>query len=175
MKRRPPPALRYWIEREISFRPPRRGASGAERNADGLRRDRNRGVDYFHSRCARERARERSHTSAERTCVPAPTPGVDDVPTRSFCDLVLAGLLGVRPAPDGRLRVAPLLEGDFAVDRLRIRGCEVAVVADRTGRRYARGCAGLCVYVDGALAASVAASATSPASLTVQLACRDFR
>ena len=142
MKRRPPPALRYWIEREISFRPPRRGASGAERNADGLRRDRNRGVDYFHS---------------------------------SFCDLVLAGLLGIRPGADGRLRVRPLLEGDFAVDRLRIRGCEVAVVADRTGRRYARGCAGLCVYVDGALAASVAASATSPASLTVQLACRDFR
>ena len=106
---------------------------------------------------------------------PRADPCVDDVPTRSFCDLVLAGLLGVRPAPDGRLRVAPLLEGDFAVDRLRIRGCEVAVVADRTGRRYARGCAGLCVYVDGALAASVAASATSPASLTVQLACRDFR
>ena len=69
---------------------------------------------------------------------PRADPGVDDVPTRSFCDLVLAGLLGVRPAPDGRLRVAPLLEGDFAVDRLRIRGCEVAVVADRTGRRYAR-------------------------------------
>ena len=87
----------------------------------------------------------------------------------------LNAVLKVRRADGKLVWVLGGEHGDFAVDRLRIRGCEVAVVADRAGRRYARGCVGLCVYVEGALAASVAPPPTPPASLTVQLACRNYR
>ena len=62
-----------------------------------------------------------------------------------------------------RLLVNPLLDVDtvpyFAVDHLRYHGCEVAVVWDFDGTHYDYGrvdqpCHGLCVYVEGKIAAS---------------------
>ncbi|MEZ6038182.1 MAG: discoidin domain-containing protein [Planctomycetota bacterium] len=72
-----------------------------------------------------------------------------------FVDLVVTGLVGLRPSADDRLVVDPLVADDwdwFALERLGYRGHEVAVRWDRTGARYGRG-AGLRVFVDGRLVA----------------------
>jgi len=77
----------------------------------------------------------------------------------TFCDLILSGLLGVRPGPSSTLIINPLVPRKkmryFAVDGLRIHGRSVAVAYDADGSRYCKG-AGLNVYVDGKLAASAA-------------------
>ncbi|MBL9126465.1 MAG: hypothetical protein JNL97_02400, partial [Verrucomicrobiales bacterium] len=70
----------------------------------------------------------------------------------TFCDLILSGLVGLRPRLDDVLEVHPLLpEGTwdyFAVDRIPYHGRTVGILWDRTGERYRRG-AGLRVFVDG--------------------------
>ena len=68
-----------------------------------------------------------------------------------YVDLVLNGLLGIRPQADGRLVINPLIPGNwdyFAVQGLRLHGHEVDVWWDRDGSRFGQG-AGLRVRVDG--------------------------
>lgn len=68
-----------------------------------------------------------------------------------FVDLVITGLVGLRPRADDSLEVNPLVpEGWdwFALDRVSYRGRQVSIVWDRTGRRYGRG-VGLSLLVDG--------------------------
>lgn len=71
----------------------------------------------------------------------------------SFCDLVITGLIGLRPRPDRVLEVNPLV-GEawdyFALEDLPYHGQRLSIVYDRDGRRYGRE-VGLSVYVNGKL------------------------
>jgi len=70
----------------------------------------------------------------------------------TFCDLVISGLVGLRPRPDETVEVDPLLpEGAwdwFRLDRVRYHGRDLTILYDRTGGRYGRG-KGLRVLADG--------------------------
>lgn len=75
----------------------------------------------------------------------------EDYNHSTFNDLVLSGLLGIRPQPDATVAVAPLAPREwdhFAVENLAYHGHNLSVVWDRSGRRYGQG-AGLTVWLDG--------------------------
>lgn len=72
-----------------------------------------------------------------------------------FVDLILSGLVGIRPSADNVLEVNPLADTSmsyFRVQGVLYHGHEVAVQWDASGSRY--GTAGLRVEVDGKLLAS---------------------
>ncbi|MBE0593918.1 MAG: discoidin domain-containing protein [Gemmatimonadales bacterium] len=74
----------------------------------------------------------------------------------AYVDLIVTGLVGLRPRDDEVLEVSPLVPDDwdyFALDGIAYRGHDVAIAWDRTGRRYGRG-KGLMVFVDGRKLAS---------------------
>jgi hypothetical protein len=77
-----------------------------------------------------------------------------------FTDLVITGLVGLRPRPDDVVEVSPLLPSGtwdwFALDDVGYAGRRLTVLWDRTGERYRRG-KGLRVLADGQ---EVAASET---------------
>jgi hypothetical protein len=76
----------------------------------------------------------------------------EDYNHSTFNDLVLSGLLGIRPRADDTLVLAPLVPASwdwFAVENLPYHGHNVTVLWDRDGSRYGRG-GGLQVFVDGA-------------------------
>jgi hypothetical protein len=75
----------------------------------------------------------------------------------TYIDLVLSGLIGIRPRSDDVLEVAPLLPEQggaeppiryFALQGLRYHGHDVTITFDRDGSRYHQG-RGLSVFVDG--------------------------
>jgi len=76
----------------------------------------------------------------------------------TYVDLILSGLVGIRPRADEVLEIDPLLSAEaapgerpiryFAVQGVRYHGHEVGVVYDADGRRYRIG-RGLTVFVDG--------------------------
>lgn len=73
----------------------------------------------------------------------------------TYVDLILNGLIGIRPRADDTLEIRPLLAAAgpnpiryFAVEHLRYHGHDVAIVYDADGKRYRIG-AGLSVFVDG--------------------------
>ncbi|MBR1687395.1 MAG: exo-alpha-sialidase [Prevotella sp.] len=74
----------------------------------------------------------------------------------TFCDLVITGLVGLRPNDGRRVTVRPLLPADkwdyFCLDNVRYHGHDLTIVWDRTGQHYHAG-RGLSIYVDGRLAA----------------------
>jgi len=69
-----------------------------------------------------------------------------------FADLVITGLIGVRPSSGNSLVVHPLVPPGkwsyFALDGLPYHGHRLAIVYDRDGSRYHRG-TGLLVFCDG--------------------------
>jgi len=68
-----------------------------------------------------------------------------------YVDLIITGLVGLRPRDDDTLEVHPLAPAAwpyFALEDVSYRGHRVSVVWDRDGSRYGRG-AGLSLYVDG--------------------------
>jgi predicted GH43/DUF377 family glycosyl hydrolase len=69
-----------------------------------------------------------------------------------FADLIISGLVGVRPAAKGRLEVKPLVPAGewkwFCLDGLPYHGRSVTVLWDEDGARYGRG-AGLTLFLDG--------------------------
>jgi len=73
-----------------------------------------------------------------------------------YIDLVLSGLVGIRPSADDVLEVNPLIDAStisfFRAERVPYHGHEVAVQWDIDGSRY--GSAGLQVEVDGKVVAS---------------------
>ncbi len=74
----------------------------------------------------------------------------------SYCDLVITGLVGLRPRDDDTLEVRPLAPPDwpyFALDDVAYRGRRVGVVWDRDGTRYGLG-KGLHLLADGKKVAS---------------------
>jgi hypothetical protein len=84
-----------------------------------------------------------------------------------YCDLVITGLVGLKPADGETLVIDPLAPAEwdyFALDDVPYRGRRLAVLWDRAGTRYGRG-AGLRVLADGK---EVAASPTL-GKLTVTL------
>ena len=70
----------------------------------------------------------------------------------SFCDLVITGLVGLRPRSDDIIEVNPLVPEDkwdfFCLDDVLYHGRSLTIIWDKTGTKYGRG-AGLSVLVDG--------------------------
>ncbi len=70
----------------------------------------------------------------------------------TFADLLIAGVIGLRPRADNRVEVDPLLpEGAwdwFALDGIRYHGRRLTIFWDRNGQRYGRG-RGLSVLANG--------------------------
>jgi hypothetical protein len=76
-----------------------------------------------------------------------------------YVDLIITGLVGLRPRDDDTLEVNPLAPEDwpyFALEDVSYRGRRVSVFWDRDGSRYGRG-AGLSLHVDGDRVASAPA------------------
>lgn len=74
-----------------------------------------------------------------------------------FADLLITGLIGLRPREDNRIVLHPLLTAStwtyFAIDGLPYHGHMLTILYDQTGKRYGRG-AGLVLMVDGKKVAS---------------------
>lgn len=70
----------------------------------------------------------------------------------TFCDLVISGLIGLRPRADQTVEVNPLVpEGKwdwFCLDNVAYHGRTLTILYDRTGAKYGRG-QGLRVLADG--------------------------
>lgn len=74
----------------------------------------------------------------------------------TFADLVITGLVGLRPQADGSVVVNPLVpEGTwdyFCLDNVNYRGNVLTILYDKDGQRYHQG-KGLHLFVNGKLAA----------------------
>ncbi len=69
----------------------------------------------------------------------------------TYCDLVISGLIGLRPRADDTVEVHPLVPADwewFCLDRIPYHGRNLTVLWDKTGKRYGKG-QGLRLFVDG--------------------------
>jgi len=70
----------------------------------------------------------------------------------SYCDLIITGLIGLRPRADDVVEVNPLLPegkwGWFCLDRVGYHGHAITIAWDATGEKYGRG-KGLRVLADG--------------------------
>lgn len=70
----------------------------------------------------------------------------------TFCDLVITGLVGLRPQQDGSIKVNPLIpEGKwdyYCLDNVRYHGHNITILYDKYGTHYHQG-KGLIVFVDG--------------------------
>ena len=70
----------------------------------------------------------------------------------SYCDLVITGLIGLRPRADETLEVHPLVPAGkwdyFCLDNVRYHGKDITIIWDKTGKRYNKG-KGLQVLADG--------------------------
>ena len=77
----------------------------------------------------------------------------------TFCDLVISGLVGLKPREDSVVEVVPLVPQDawdwFCLDRVPYHGCLLSIVWDRNGLRYGQQI-GLSVYCEGQLIANSA-------------------
>jgi hypothetical protein len=86
----------------------------------------------------------------------------------TFADLVIDGVVGLRPRADDTLELAPLLPADawswFCLEGVRYHGRELTIVWDRDGSHFRRG-AGLRVLADGREIAHAAALANLRAPL----------
>lgn len=75
----------------------------------------------------------------------------------TFCDLIISGLVGIRPRQDNMIEINPLVPPDawdyFCLDGVRYHGHDITVVYDKTGKRYGIG-SGLRVIVDGVTVAT---------------------
>lgn len=76
----------------------------------------------------------------------------------TFCDLVINGLLGVRPQEGNKLIVNPLLPENsweyFCLENVPYKGRLITLVYDKTGERYNQG-KGFMLFVDGKLLKTV--------------------
>ena len=70
----------------------------------------------------------------------------------TYCDLVINGLMGLRPRPDNTVEVNPLVPERtwdyFCLDQIRYHGHWLTILFDQSGKRYGKG-KGLHVIVDG--------------------------
>ena len=80
----------------------------------------------------------------------------DDYNHSTFIDLVLSGLIGIRPQEDGSVQVRPIISpsvSGFAADHVKVRGEILTVVWDRDGTLYNGVGQGLTVLLDGTMVA----------------------
>jgi hypothetical protein len=78
----------------------------------------------------------------------------------TFCDLIIAGLVGLRAAFGSLLTIAPLADstiGWFALDNVAYHNHNISIAWDPSGTHTKASCKGLCVWVDGAKVKQVAA------------------
>ncbi len=77
----------------------------------------------------------------------------------TFCDLVITGLVGLRPRADNIIEVYPLIPENkwdwFCLDNVSYHGKKLAIIWDKEGTKYNRG-KGLSVWVNGKKLASSA-------------------
>jgi hypothetical protein len=70
----------------------------------------------------------------------------------TFNDLIITGLVGLRPSPDNILTVNPLIPEDkwdwFCIDKILYHGKKISVLWDKTGTHYGKG-KGFIIFVDG--------------------------
>lgn len=69
----------------------------------------------------------------------------------TYCDLVISGLIGLRPRADEMVEVNPLVPEEwqwFCLDRIRYHGRWLTIFWDKTGKHYAKG-QGLRILADG--------------------------
>jgi len=70
----------------------------------------------------------------------------------TYCDLVIHGLVGLRPRPDDTVEVNPLVPDGawdyFCLDQIRYHGRRLTILYDKSGERYGKG-KGLRVFADG--------------------------
>ena len=69
----------------------------------------------------------------------------------TYCDLVISGLIGLRPCADSTVEVNPLVPPSwdyFCLDQISYHGVNLTVLFDKTGARYGKG-KGLRVFADG--------------------------
>ena len=88
----------------------------------------------------------------------------------TFGDLVITGLVGLRPRADSLLVINPLISKEvswFAIDNLMYHGFELAICWDQHGDRYGQG-AGFLVWADGHLLANKSAVEMLIVSLPVR-------
>lgn len=75
----------------------------------------------------------------------------------TYCDLIITGLVGLRPRADNKLEVNPLIPQDkwdwFCLDNILYHGQIVTIVWDKDGNKYHKG-KGLSVFVNGKKTAS---------------------
>lgn len=75
----------------------------------------------------------------------------------AYCDLIISGLIGLRPRADDRIEINPLLPDGtwdyFCLDRIPYHGRLLTILYDKSGKRYGKG-AGLHLLVDGESIAS---------------------
>ena len=69
-----------------------------------------------------------------------------------YCDLIISGLVGLRPRPDDVVEVNPLVDTDtwdwFCLDNVLYHGRIITILWDKTGKKYNRG-KGLRVFTNG--------------------------
>ena len=74
----------------------------------------------------------------------------------TYCDLVISGLVGLRPRADNLVEVKPLVPPGrwpyFCLDHVLYHGHILAILYDKTGRHYGKG-QGLNIFIDGKLIA----------------------
>jgi hypothetical protein len=70
----------------------------------------------------------------------------------TYCDLIISGLVGLRPRADNIIEVNPLVPDGtwdyFCLDHVRYHGRIITIVYDKTGEKYGKG-SGLKVFADG--------------------------
>ena len=70
----------------------------------------------------------------------------------TFCDLIITGLIGLRPRADDMVEVNPLVPDGtwdfFCLDRVPYHGRMLTILYDRSGKKYGKG-AGLRILADG--------------------------
>ncbi|WP_207655740.1 MGH1-like glycoside hydrolase domain-containing protein [Vallitalea okinawensis] len=74
----------------------------------------------------------------------------------SYCDLIINGLVGLKPHHDNRIEVNPLVPEDtwdyFSLDNVLYHGRVITILYDKKGDHYKKG-QGLQLYIDGELVA----------------------
>ncbi|MEI6073105.1 MAG: glycosyl hydrolase family 65 protein, partial [Verrucomicrobiae bacterium] len=69
----------------------------------------------------------------------------------TYCDLIINGLIGIRPQEDDTIAINPLAPDTwdyFCLDGVRYHGRAITVLFDRTGQKYRKG-KGLRILADG--------------------------
>lgn len=92
----------------------------------------------------------------------------------TYCDLIINGLIGIRPQANDTIAVHPLVPGAwdyFCLEGVRYHGRDITVLYDRTGRKYGMG-AGLRILADGNEVAAAATLSPLRGRLSVSPAAR---